>query len=106
MGLALVSPFVVPGRQDIVLLLALAIGCTLVPFVLWLVALRRLTTFSASLAVNMEPVYSIVLAILLLGEQRELSAAFYAGVTIIMAAVFSHPWLTGMAGDPREQGLD
>jgi hypothetical protein len=54
----------------------------------------------------MEPVYSIVLAILLLGEQRELSAAFYAGVTIIMVAVFSHPWLTGTAGDPREQGLD
>ena len=105
-GLAFVSPFVVPGRQDTVLLLALAIGCTLVPFVLWLVALRRLTTFSASLAVNMEPVYSIVLAILLLGEQRELSAAFYVGVTIIMTAVFSHPWLTGTVGDPREQGLD
>lgn len=104
-GLGFVSPFVIPGRQDTILLFALAIGCTLVPFALWLVALRHLTTFSASLAVNMEPVYSIVLAILLLGEQRELTPAFYAGVLIIVAAVFSHPWLTGTTGESGGPGL-
>jgi drug/metabolite transporter (DMT)-like permease len=55
--------------------------------------LRHLSAFTASLAINMEPVYSIVLAIVLLGEQRELDPAFYFGVVIILAAVFSHPWL-------------
>lgn len=88
--LGFVSPHVWPSRQDALLILVLAIGCTLVPYVLSLVALRHLSAFSASLAVNMEPVYAIVLAIPLLGEQRELTLAFYAGVAIIMAVVFSH----------------
>ena len=88
--LGFVSPHVWPSRQDAFLIFVLAIGCTLVPYVLWLVALRHLSTFSASLAVNMEPVYAILLAIALLGEQRELTLAFYAGVAIIMLVVFSH----------------
>jgi hypothetical protein len=46
------------------------------------------------LATNMEPVYAIVLAILLLNEQRDLGPSFYLGVAIIMAIVFSHPWIS------------
>jgi drug/metabolite transporter (DMT)-like permease len=88
--LVFLSPRVVPSTQDALLLLALAIGCTLIPFALSLVALRHLSAFSSSLAVNMEPVYAIVLAILLLGEQRELTLSFYAGVAIIIGAVFVH----------------
>jgi len=33
-----------------------------------------------------------VLAILLLGEQRELTATFYVGVAVILASVFAHSW--------------
>jgi drug/metabolite transporter (DMT)-like permease len=87
------SPFAWPSGRDALYLLALAIGCTLLPFALSLVALRHLTAFTTALAVNMEPIYSIVLAIILLGEQRELEPSFYIGVTIILAVVFSHPWL-------------
>lgn len=87
------TPFTLPGERDAWLLLALAIGCTLLPFALSLVALRKLSAFSTALAVNLEPIYSIVLAIVLLGEQRELEMRFYVGVAIILAVVFSHPWL-------------
>jgi hypothetical protein len=38
-------------------------------------------------------VYAIVLAMLLLNEQRDLEPSFYLGVAIIMAIVFSHPWV-------------
>ncbi len=86
--------FVLPEQRDAWLLVGLALGCTLLPFALSLVALRQLSAFSTALAVNMEPVYAIVLAVLLLGEQRELSLRFYAGVAIIMLVVFAHPWLT------------
>lgn len=84
---------VVPRGIDLAYLLALALACTLFPFALSLVALRHMSAFSAQLAVNLEPVYAIVLAIVLLGEQRELSPAFYGGVAIILAAVFVHPLL-------------
>ncbi|MGO4551770.1 DMT family transporter [Lysobacter sp. 2RAF19] len=83
--------FAVPGTRDLTLLLTLSLACTLLPFALSLVALRHMSAFAQQLAVNLEPVYAIVLAILLLGEQRELTPAFYAGVAIILAAVFIHP---------------
>ena len=83
--------YVMPNRHDAILLLVLALGCTLLPFALSLVALRHLSTFTTALAVNMEPVYAIVLAIILLGEQRELTPSFYAGVVIVFVVVFSHP---------------
>jgi threonine/homoserine efflux transporter RhtA len=86
--------FVIPDRHDAVLLLTLAIGCTLLPYALSLVALRHLSAFTTALAINMEPVYAIVLAIVLLGEQRELGIMFYVGVAIMFAVVFSHPVLT------------
>ena len=87
------SVLVVPSRRDLILLLALAIGCTLVPFALSLVAQRHLSAFAASLAVNMEPVYSIFLAIPIFHEQQQLQGRFYLGVAIIFLVVFSHPLL-------------
>jgi len=85
------SAFVLPGSRDAVLLLILALGCTLLPYALSLVALRHLSAFATGLAVNMEPVYAIFLAIIFFGEQRELSLAFYLGVAIVFVVVFSHP---------------
>lgn len=88
------SPLLLPGLHDAVLLLVLAMACTLLPFALSLVALRHMSAFSAQLAINLEPIYAIVLAVLLLDEQRELGAMFYAGVAIILAGVFAHPLLS------------
>ena len=105
------APFVMPQGHDVGYLLALAIGCTLLPFTLSLIALRHLSAFTSAIAVNMEPVYSIVLAILLLDEQRELEPSFYVGVAIILVIVFSHPWLArrprpSLTPSPAERGRD
>ena len=85
---------VVPGRHDTVLLMTLAIACTLVPYSLALVALRHLSAFATTLTVNLEPVYTILLAMALLGEQRDLTPGFYAGVVLIVTVVFAFPWLS------------
>ena len=90
---ALGDPLPLPSPQDAGLLLLLALACTLLPFALSLVALRQLSAYSAQLAINLEPVYAILLAIPLLGEQRELSPQFYLGVAIVLLAVIVHPWL-------------
>jgi drug/metabolite transporter (DMT)-like permease len=83
--------FVMPSLHDATYLLILSLACTLLPFTLSLVALRHMSAFAAQLAVNLEPVYAIVLAILLLGEQRELTPQFYAGVAILLGAVVLYP---------------
>ncbi|MGY1409038.1 MULTISPECIES: DMT family transporter [unclassified Luteimonas] len=82
-----------PSASDALWLLLLAGACTLFPFALSLVALRHISAFSAQMAVNLEPVYAIILAMLLLGEQHELTPMFYAGVAVLLVAVFVHPLL-------------
>jgi drug/metabolite transporter (DMT)-like permease len=99
--IAALSPFtaphgasvVLPSVQDGAWLLVLAIFCTLIPFALSLATLRHLSAFTAQLAVNLEPVYTIVIAVLFLGEARELDRSFFMGVAIVLAAVFGHGWL-------------
>jgi len=88
------SVFVVPGLHDTALLIVLSMVCTLLPYSLALVALRHLSAFAITLSVNMEPVYAIFLAMLFLGEQRDLTAGFYVGVALIVSVVFAHPWLS------------
>ncbi|MEW9570791.1 DMT family transporter [Rhodanobacter sp. Si-c] len=96
------AAFVLPDTHDALLLLALAFGCTLLPFALALVALRHLSAFGTQMVTNLEPVYAIVLAMLLLGEQRQLDGWFYGGVAVILVAVFAHP-LLGRRQRPAEQ---
>ncbi len=85
--------FILPDARDALLVLALALACTLLPFTLSLVALRHMSAFAAQLATNLEPVYAIVLAALLLGEQHELTPTFYLGAALILGVVFLHPLL-------------
>lgn len=87
------SVFAMPPLDDVFWLLLLAFGCTLLPFALSLIALRHLSAYASALAVNLEPVYAVVLAIVLLGEQQELHASFYLGAMLIMAIVFLYPLL-------------
>ncbi len=83
-----------PDRHDSVLLLILALVCTLLPFALVLRALRHVSAFTMQMTTNLEPVYAIVLAIPLLGEQRQLDGLFYLGVVIVLATVFAQPLIS------------
>ena len=83
-----------PDLHDMLLLLVLSLGCTLLPFALALGALRHLSAFVVQMTTNLEPVYAILLAIPLLGEQHQLDPLFYLGVAIVLGTVFAHPWMT------------
>jgi drug/metabolite transporter (DMT)-like permease len=106
--LAVFTSFMAPGEGAVVLpsiqdgawLLVLAIFCTLIPFVVSLATLRHLSAFTSQLAINLEPVYAIVLAVLFLEEARELTGLFFLGVAIVIAAVFGHGWLVSRGNQP------
>jgi len=87
------AAFVLPDAHDAALLLILSMACTLLPFALALDALRHVSAFSMQIATNLEPVYAILLAIVLLGEQRQLDAVFYVGGAIVLGVVLLHPLL-------------
>ena len=82
-----------PSMSDFGWLLLLALVCTLLPFLLFLRALRHITAFTTQLALNLEPVYAIILAALLFREYTELTPRFYLGVALILAVVFAQPYL-------------
>ena len=85
------SLFALPSASDVGWLAVLAFGCTLLPFALSLVALRQLSAYATALAVNLEPVYAILMAMVFLGEQQQLTWTFYAGAGLILLAVFAYP---------------
>jgi drug/metabolite transporter (DMT)-like permease len=89
-----------PDATDLGWLLVLAIVCTLLPFMLWLQALRHVSAFTTQLTLNLEPVYAIVLAALLFHEYQQLTPSFYAGVALIIATVFLQPQLTAWLQRP------
>ena len=55
--------------------------------------MRHITPFSLIMAINLEPIYSIILALLIFGESELMSTAFYIGSTIIIGIVFLDGYL-------------
>lgn len=82
-----------PSWRDWGYLLALALICTTLGYILALRSLRHLSAFASNLTISLEPVYGIILAYILLREDRELGEHFYWGCLIILAAVFSYPFI-------------
>jgi drug/metabolite transporter (DMT)-like permease len=68
-------------------LLFLAIGCTTFAFLATIEIVKVLGVFTVSLSINLEPVYTIILAVVMLREDAFLNTDFYIGTAIILAAV-------------------
>ena len=68
-------------------LMFLGIVCTSLAFVLMIDVVKRLGAFTVSLSVNLEPVYTIALAIVLLKEHKLLGVNFYVGSLLIILVV-------------------
>lgn len=79
--------YYLPSASDWMWLLVLAWLCTVYSFILQLNALKRISPFTANLSYNLEPVYGILLACLLFGENKFFGAGFYYGIALILLAV-------------------
>ncbi len=86
------SPFL-PSKMDWVYLLILSLLCTTLAFVLNLRSLKYISAFTSTLIGNLEVLYGIILAIVILKENKELSFLFYIGAFIVLITVFGHPFL-------------
>jgi drug/metabolite transporter (DMT)-like permease len=84
---------IIPTGTDWFYLIILSMVCTTFAYVIAMKALHHLSAFASNLVINLEPVYGILLAWLILKENKELSPGFYAGVFIILLAVFVYPIL-------------
>lgn len=76
-----------PEGLDILYLLIFATFCTLGMYILQIQSLERISAFTVNLSYNLEPVYSILLAMVIFHEARDLGLSFYAGVGLIILSV-------------------
>ena len=97
--LSLIIPFIhwndiasfIPVGMDWIYLLGLVIFVTILGFILHLRSLKYISAFTSNFVISLEPVYGIILAILILNEHRQLTFKFYVGVVIITLLVLIYP---------------
>lgn len=77
----------IPDIHDLFWLLVLSIVCTIGLYLLRLQSLKKISAFTVNNTCNLEPVYTIILAILFLGETKELNSMFYIGLLLIISSV-------------------
>lgn len=78
---------IIPSPSDWKWLLLFSSVFTIAPFLLQLQALRHISAFSVNLTYNLEPVYTIALAMLFFGEAEELALSFWIGIILIVMSV-------------------
>ena len=74
-------------------ILILAGICTVYAFSVSVELMKRLSVFSINLTINLEPVYGILLAVLIFGEKEKMTQQFYLGTGIIFISVLIYPVL-------------
>lgn len=79
--------------MDFLYISILAIICTVYAYSASIVLMKKISAFSVNLTVNLEPVYGIVLAVLIFGEKEKMHPGFYIGASVIILAVLAHPLL-------------
>ncbi len=75
------------SENDWTYLLILASICTAYAFIASVHVMRWISPYTVMLTTNMEPVYGIILALLILGEKEYMSPTFYLGAVIILITV-------------------
>ncbi len=74
-------------------LLILAGICTVYAFSASVELMKRMSPFTINLTLNLEPVYGIVLALLVFGEKEKMSPGFYLGTVFIVLNLILYPMI-------------
>ncbi len=76
-----------PGLTDLSFLLLLALMCTVCVCLLLNRSQKHLSAFTISLSFNLEPIYSIIIAMILFHENKVLGLSFYCGLLLIVLSL-------------------
>ena len=81
----------VPTGLDWLYLIILALVCTVYAYSIAVELMKRISAFAINLTVNLEPVYGIILAVLVFGDKEKMTTGFYWGTGILLIAVLIYP---------------
>lgn len=80
--------------QDLIWLLVLSLVCTTLAFTMSIQILKYFSPLTVIIANNLEPIYGIVFSVIIFGQSEYMSVGFYVGTAIILASVFTYPFLS------------
>jgi drug/metabolite transporter (DMT)-like permease len=104
-GIALFFPFykiffatnnvlhLAPTSLDWIYIIILALVCTVYAFTVMVELMKRVSVFFIQLTINLEPIYGIIMALLIFKDEEKMSWKFYLGTLIILSAVLAYPYL-------------
>ncbi len=81
------SSFFQLSYNDWIFIIILASACTAYAFIASIYVMKWISPYTLLLTTNMEPVYGIILALLILGDKEYMSPSFYFGAVIILMTV-------------------
>ncbi len=90
---SLIASITTIGGYDFGLVLILGIVCTGFAFIAAIEVMKVLSPFTCAIAINLEPIYTIALALWIYGDSEYMSPAFYIGALIILSTLFIEAWL-------------
>jgi len=84
------SDFFILKSMDWVYLIILGVLCTAYAFIASVKVMRVLTPYTVMLTTNLEPVYGILLAWFIFGNEEKMNPLFYVGAGIILITVIAN----------------
>lgn len=87
-----VDSLTIPNLHDSKCLLVLGLVCTAFALVVSVEVMKKLSPFTCALSINMEPIYTIILALYLYGQSEYMSLGFYLGMACILGTLFLDLW--------------
>jgi len=81
------------SNYDLLYVSILALICTVYAYSASIDLMKKISAFSVNLTVNLEPVYGIILAVIIFGDREKMHPGFYIGASIILFSVLAHPFL-------------
>ncbi len=73
--------------NDFLYLMILSSVCTAYAFIESTAVMKFLSPYTVMLTINLEPIYGIILAVLIFKEKEQMSSGFYIGAAIILTTV-------------------
>lgn len=83
----------IPSATDLIWIALLAGVCSVYAYTVAVELMKRVSVFMIQLSLNMEPVYGIIMAVIIFGDKEKMNLNFYIGTVVIMCAVASYPFL-------------
>lgn len=82
-----------PTAMDLVYIAILAGVCSVYAYTVAVELMKRISVFMIQLTLNLEPLYGIIMAVIIFGQQEKMNLNFYAGTLVILSAVITYPLL-------------